>query len=195
MNTNQTRHMYGLRLGPSLRVVALLALACMLVARSSPAQDTDRDDTKRRYHFEFEFDADSLSGALSDLMIDPPDLSALEDLKFEFNIPDYMRYLDRPRIRGMESRKIAGLERESRQLAREARRAEGAERRQLEAQLRSKLEEIFTEKLEVRRKHIQRLEERLQEQRSQLQEREQKRNEIIDRRYRQLLGEDDALDW
>src|SRR5690606_42157962 len=115
MNTNQTRHMYGLRLGPSLRVVALLALACMLVARSSPAQATDRDDTKRRYHFEFEFDADPLSGALSDLMIDPPDLSALEDLTVEFNSPDYMRYLDRPRLRGLQSRTVAGLERGSRQ--------------------------------------------------------------------------------
>lgn len=94
-----------------------------------------------------------------------------------------------------EHREVAELERESRDLARRARRAEGAERNQLESELRMQLEEIFAKKLEHREQRIAELEEKLTDEREKLQRRRGARSEMIERRLRTLMGEDDILDW
>lgn len=94
-----------------------------------------------------------------------------------------------------EHREVAELERESRELARRARRAEGAERNQLESELRAQLEEIFAKKLELREQRIANLEEKLTDEREKLQRRRGARSEMIERRLRTLMGEDDILDW
>jgi len=94
-----------------------------------------------------------------------------------------------------ESAEVIKLEREARELARKARRAEGAEREQLEQELRAKLMETLDAKLEARSERIERLEEHLQEERNILDARRNSREEIVSRRLRELLGEDDLLDW
>lgn len=90
---------------------------------------------------------------------------------------------------------VSDLERASRRLAREVRRADGDERGELEQQLNEKLAEIFDKKMEMRRDRIERLESLLEKERSVVEERSQARDEIIDHRFDELLGEADALDW
>ncbi|MEX2400533.1 MAG: hypothetical protein WD423_07150 [Rhodothermales bacterium] len=92
-------------------------------------------------------------------------------------------------------RDVTELERESRRLAREVRQSGGDERRELEEQLSAKLDDIFDKKMEIRRDRIQRLESLLEKERSVVEERSQARDEIIDRRFDELLGESDVLDW
>lgn len=99
-------------------------------------------------------------------------------------------------------RAIAEGERESRELARQLRRAEGADRDRLTDELRATLERTFDLKQQARRERIEHLQqeaERLQSDLSELNdelaEREQARREIIERRQRELLGEADELDW
>ena len=87
------------------------------------------------------------------------------------------------------------MEREASRLAREARRAEGDEREKLEKELEKKLEAIFERKMELREKHVERLEEMLEEARTRLEERRKAREEIIKRRLRELLGEEDVYEW
>lgn len=94
-----------------------------------------------------------------------------------------------------ERNEIVRLEREVRELAREARQAEGQERERLEAEIREKLETILDNKLSLRERHIEKLEERVNEERSYLQKRREARGEIINRRFRELLGEKDVFDW
>ena len=99
-------------------------------------------------------------------------------------------------------REIAEGERESRELARKFRRAEGAERERLTRELRDTLERTFDAKQQARREQIEHLREnadRIQSDLSELEteraERERARREIIERRQGELLGESDELDW
>ena len=69
------------------------------------------------------------------------------------------------------------------------------EREALTAELRQKLEEIFSMKEENRRRETEQLEKELSKLRDQLQKREQSREQIIDRRLKELIGERQALDW
>lgn len=94
-----------------------------------------------------------------------------------------------------ENAEVADLEHEARQLARDARRAEGAERQRLERELRTKLETIFDRKMTLRRERTEALERELQEERENLQARQSARQDMIERRMRELLGKDDALEW
>ncbi len=54
---------------------------------------------------------------------------------------------------------------------------------------------IFEKKMELRRERLAVVEERLEDQRAELQERSAARADIIERRYNELLGESDALEW
>ncbi len=132
----------------------------------------------------------------------------VEDFDFDFDfemphIPDVAPMLERFRIEVgdplreslEEHREVAELERKSRDLAREARRADGAERDALEADLRAQLDEIFARKLELRQQRVAELEQKLAEERDKLQRRRTARGEMIERRMRNLMGEDDILDW
>ncbi len=90
---------------------------------------------------------------------------------------------------------VREMEREASRLAREARRADDDEREKLEAELQKKLEAIFERKMELREKRVEALEESLEEARARLEERRKAREEIIRRRLRELLGEDDLYEW
>ena len=90
---------------------------------------------------------------------------------------------------------VRAMEREASRLAREARRADDDEREKLEAELQKKLEAIFERKMELREKRVEALEESLEEARTRLEERRKAREEIIRRRLRELLGEDDLYEW
>lgn len=182
--------------GQILAIFAVAALTTAPFVHSALAQEQDRDEKERKFHFEFEFDGDSLLfGDLADLRIDPPDLSALENLQFHFAGPEGSFELEGMHTRAKERMEVAQLERESREIARQLRRADGAERRELESQLRTKLDEIFEIKMRLRRERIERMEERLQEERAKLQERAEGRDEIIERRYDELLGSEDPFEW
>jgi hypothetical protein len=111
------------------------------------------------------------------------------------NAPNFAPVLNEFVFAAEQSTETIQLERESMELARRARAAEGAERAQLEQELRAKLEEAFQAKLEVREERVQRLEDQLNEQQNLLEERRRNQNEIIERRLNDLMGQEDALDW
>jgi hypothetical protein len=94
-----------------------------------------------------------------------------------------------------EHLEVADLERTSREQAAQARRADGERRNELESQLRETLEEIFEAKMELRRARLAQIEERQQEHRTELEERSAAREDIIGRRFQELLGETDVLEW
>lgn len=121
-------------------------------------------------------------------MLDIPDVAPLME-RFRAEVGDPLRESLE------EHREVAELERQSRELARRARRAEGAERNGLESELRTQLDEIFDKKLELREQRIANLEEKLTDEREKLQRRRGARSEMIGRRLRTLMGEDDILDW
>ena len=157
-----------------------------VVVRKGPGPRGDRvlyrhrDDDGKQYMRDFDFDFDFE-------MPDIPDIAPLlEGLRFE--IEPFRESFE-------EHREVAALERESRELARSAREAEGDERRLLESELRTHLNEIFDRKLQIRRERIAELEERVSEERNQVESRRTARDEIVDRRLRALMGEDDLLDW
>lgn len=120
-------------------------------------------------------------------------------LRLERDLAPLLEAWDGPHVffgdRMREHAEVADQEHEARELAREARQAEGAERRRLEEELRAKLGTIFDRKMELRQERIERLEREVQEQRSAFETRARARAEIIDRRLRELLGEEDVLDW
>lgn len=123
--------------------------------------------------------------------------------EFELDVPDVAPFVERfhfmfdepLRESWNEHREVAEMEREARDLARKVRRADAGEREALEAELREKLNEIFDRKLELRADTAERLRERSDEETANLERRREAREDIIDRRMRTLLGEDDLLDW
>lgn len=172
----------------------IVGLVATFLAPPAAAQ-ANEDEHKEKYRFEFEIDGDSLAFGDFAMHLDPPDLSALEDLDLHFREPLRFWSFGESPLLVQERMKVVEMERESRELARKARRAEGAERSELEAQLRDKLEEIFEVKLELRRERIDALEEKLRSEREKLRAREEARERLIERRRSELLGEDDALEW
>ncbi len=94
-----------------------------------------------------------------------------------------------------ESGEVARLEMQSHRLAQQARRAEGEERQRLERELDETLDQIFDLKLELLEKQQADLQEELGDTRGRLEERRAARNEMIERRKKELLGEEDALEW
>ena len=96
---------------------------------------------------------------------------------------------------GEDHREVMEMERAAHELARQARRAEGAERARLERELQDKLNQIFDKKQELRRERVTELEQQLREEQARLDERSRTRDEIVERRQRELLGEPDRLDW
>jgi hypothetical protein len=99
-------------------------------------------------------------------------------------------------------REIAEGERKSRMLARQLRRAEGADRDRLRQELRETLDCTFDLKQQARREQVEamredadRLRSDLAELEEELSERDAARDEIIERRQQELLGESDELDW
>lgn len=92
-------------------------------------------------------------------------------------------------------RGIADGERQSRDLARRLRDADGAERDRLERELRETLERTFELKQQARRERAERMREEAAEIERELDERQAARREIIERRERELRGERDALAW
>lgn len=93
------------------------------------------------------------------------------------------------------SRELVEKERESRRIAREARKAEGAERDRLETELDQVLNEIFDRKQEARRESMERLQERADDAQRRLDERERRKQDVVARRKRALMGENDPLEW
>ena len=94
-----------------------------------------------------------------------------------------------------EHAEIARMDMESRRLAMKIREADAADRAELERELQSLLEDIFDRKLALRAERVEALREQLDEAESARQERQQNRQEIIERRMKELLGERDKYDW
>lgn len=90
---------------------------------------------------------------------------------------------------------ISRMDMESRRLAHKVRDANGDERTRLEAELDELLDDIYNRKQQIRAEEIERLEKRLAELRDTQQLRRSSRNDIIERRKKELLGERDELDW
>ncbi|MEM8558916.1 MAG: hypothetical protein AAGG50_13940 [Bacteroidota bacterium] len=89
---------------------------------------------------------------------------------------------------------ILELELRTRELARDLREAEENEQAELEDELDALLGELFELKLEQQRSRVEMLEDELRAERERLDTRQDARDEVIERRKRQLLG-DDVLEW
>ena len=100
-----------------------------------------------------------------------------------------------PRFVFGRDEELRSLEREIRELAQRIRRADDADRAELRAELDARLSEAFDRKQEASRREAEEMAQRLEELRGRLAEREAARAEVIARRKRELLGEQDALDW
>lgn len=94
-----------------------------------------------------------------------------------------------------ERSEIARMDMESRRLAMEIREADEADRTELERELQDLLEDLFDRKLTLRAERVEALREQLDEAEAARQERQQNRQEIIERRMKELLGERDKYDW
>ena len=117
-----------------------------------------------------------------------PDMAPLME-RFHLEIGDPMRASLR------EHREVAEQEREAREMAGKVRAADGDARAQYEAELREKLHEIFDKKVESSEEAIADLEDRVEDERERLSQRRDARQEIIERRLRTLIGEDDLMEW
>ncbi len=89
---------------------------------------------------------------------------------------------------------IRALEREAAELARSARGAEAARRKQLERDLERKLDEAFDKRLEAQAQRLDEMNAQAEAEAARLEERKRNKDEIIDRRMKEMLGEDN-LDW
>jgi len=88
------------------------------------------------------------------------------------------------------------MEHETYKLASEIRQERNEDlRAQMTDRLRARLHEIFDLKQDNRRREINELEQRLDEPQDNLAERERRRDDIVERRLRQLLGEDGPDNW
>lgn len=94
-----------------------------------------------------------------------------------------------------ERSELMRMETESQRLARRARRAEGQEKADLERELEEQLNEIFDRKQALQEERIERLRDEMDKALDRHNERDQHREEIVERRLRQLLGREDRLDW
>lgn len=144
--------------------------------------------------FDFELDSDSLRERALRFRLDADQFGADQFLPW----PGFGQRGVDPATR----REIAEGERQSRMLARQLRRAEGAERDRLARELRETLERTFDLKQQARREQIEAMQEdadRLRRDLAELEEelsaRDAARDEIIERRQQDLLGEGDELDW
>jgi len=95
----------------------------------------------------------------------------------------------------VDSGELMKLENEAQNLARRARRAADEERERFKSELRAQLEEIFARKMELRQEALDKLREELMEKHEKFDSRNAVRIEIIERRLRELLGEEDAYEW
>lgn len=159
------------------------------VHRAPPAGDHVRH--RDRIVIRGDHDWPHVAGFMKDFEFEMPDLPDMAPLmeRFHLEIGDPMRASFR------EHREVAEQEREAREIARRARDAAGSERAELEAELQAKVNEIFDKKMELREEVISDLQEEVQEEREELNRRRELRQEMIDRRMRTLLGEDDLLEW
>lgn len=98
-------------------------------------------------------------------------------------------------IGSMTNGEIRRLERKSRDIARKLRNSEGEETTELNQELENILNQIFDMKLESQQERIEKMSGELDELRARVQERVSSRAEIINRRFRELRGERDTLDW
>jgi hypothetical protein len=87
------------------------------------------------------------------------------------------------------------LDRRSRDLAREARAAEGRDRERLERELDGVLAELFDVRADARREEAAHLRDRADALDAGLRERAAQREALLDARRRELLGETDGADW
>ena len=95
-----------------------------------------------------------------------------------------------------ERAEISKMDMESRRLAMRVRQAEDdAERAELEQELQTLLEDIFERKQALRDEQIAALQKQIDEVAAARQERQQNRQQIIERRLKELLGERDVYDW
>ena len=95
-----------------------------------------------------------------------------------------------------ESEEVQKLERQSHELAKQYRQAEGSEKQQLQEKLRAALVEIFKKKAQHQTKLVELLEKQLQKLHSQLENRQKNRDAIIDNRLEELTSyRKDELTW
>ena len=94
-----------------------------------------------------------------------------------------------------QRKKLTEMETEARDLAVQARRAEGQEQKALEEALEEKLQMIFVLKLEMREASVRELRAEADEVETALAERASNREAIIQRRLDQLLGRSSKYDW
>lgn len=135
---------------------------------------------------------------MPDAPFSPLQLRQLEDeARRATQVGQRLRSVWAPQIAsfGFSTPELMEQEAETQRLARRVREAEGAERERLEAELRTALDDLFEAKMALRAERIDELEAELTERREQYEARRAEQDAIVERRLRDLLGEDDVLDW
>ena len=95
-----------------------------------------------------------------------------------------------------ENEQTQKLERQTHELAREYRQAEGPEKRELEDKLRAALLETFEAKAQLQNQQVEYLEKQLEKLRDRLEKRRKNSEAIIDQRFEQLTGQQgNELAW
>jgi len=94
-----------------------------------------------------------------------------------------------------DSREIARMEHQAHKLAREVRMADGSDRKELEKKLHDLLGDIFERKLALQKKQVKQMTEELSRLNRRVDERSRSRDSIIERRFNELLGKHDVMEW
>jgi len=93
-------------------------------------------------------------------------------------------------------RRIADLERQTRDLAEQIRRNPAMpDRERIANEIAKRLQEVFNLKEAMRERQAQEIERELERIRSLLQKRRENRERIIERRLHELIGGEEALEW
>ncbi len=116
--------------------------------------------------------------------------------RFRFSFPEF---IDAERLirKNDEERenKIIGLEIETEALAIQYKSASESQKEKIKSDLKSKLNILFDLKEEDRKNEVQDLEKRLKELKSALETRKRNKDEIVNRRIREITGENKYLKW
>lgn len=132
----------------------------------------------------------------------------LEKIK-EYNEKKYQYLLQRAYFRSMEdallrgkksgnyerSQQILNLNISTEALVADYQKASNSEKKEIKQKLKNELSKLFDLREEERKYEVKELERELKELKKSLKIRSQNKNEIIDRRVMDLLGEDKYLDW
>ncbi len=115
--------------------------------------------------------------------------------KTYFNTMDVPFFNEFDKVRMERRKEISTLEIETTSLALTYKNDANADKSKIKKELTKKLNELFTLKEQNKKQDVERLEKKLKDLKKSLSVRNDHKDEIIKRRFNQLIGEEEYLDW